>query len=425
MPSMRSSALTNPRAGAARVGVIWLVAALLVAGVALYLAFSAQSALTAAKQEADRARAEAADAKRGQTADAEYAVKLSKAVGWIDPKAESPRTSVDALAASFGEFKKQLPDLGANADSFQAALPLISAALKERADQVAALDERANGLSSELEAAQAGMRRSVGEKDTEIASLNQRIADEAANAKQTQDELQSRLDKSVSERSTLDEQRRSLEKQLEDAMRAHRARIDSYEARLQQLKQVVAFTEPPLADMPDARVLAVSDKLGAAWIDIGTNNRLVPGTRFRIESGGAGLKRVKGTAEVVAVDAEQSQVKLGELNDRFDPIVPGDVLVNPVYDPTGVRHAVLIGRFSGNYDAKNLRALLENMNIKVQDKLTLETNYLIVGSEMWTDADGNALDAPLSPSELPAYKEAESMGVQIVPLSEFRTYFRM
>jgi HAMP domain-containing protein len=422
---MRSTAFTNPRAGAARVGVIWLVAVLLVAGVALYLAFSAQSALTAAKSDMERARAEAAEAKKAQSAEAEFAVKLSKAVGWIDPKAESPRTNVDAIAGSFAELKKQLPDLGSNADTLQAALPLIAAALKGRADEVAALEERANGLTSELEAAQAGQARSVSEKDAEIAALNQRIADEAGNAKQTQDELQSRLDKSVGERSTLDEQCRSLEKQLEDTLRAHRSRIDSYEARLQQMKQVVAFAEPPLSDMPDARVLAVSDKLGSAWIDIGTHNRLVPGTRFRIESGGAGTKRVKGSAEVVAVEAEQSQVKLGELSDRFDPIVPGDVLVNPVYDPTGLRHAVLIGRFSGNYDAKNVRALLENMNIKVQDRVNLETNYLIVGSELWTDADGQALDAPLSPAELPAYKEAESLGVQIVPLSEFRLYFKM
>lgn len=422
---MRSTALTNSRAGAARVGVIWLVAVLLVAGAALYLAFSAQSALRAAESNVARAQSEAAEAKRAQAADAEFAVKLSKSVGWIDPKAENPRTSVDALGASLAELKKQLPDLGANASSLQAALPLVAAALKERADQVAALDERANGLSSELDTAKAANLRSNNEKDAEISSLNQRIADEAANAKQTQDELQSRLDKSVSERATLDEQRRALEKQLEDALRAHRSRIDAYEARLQQMKQVVAFAEPPLSDMPDARVLAVSDQLGSAWIDIGTNQRLVPGVRFRIESGGAGIKRKKGTAEVVAVDAEQAQVKLGALTDRFDPIVPGDVLVNEVYDPTGVRYATLLGRFSGDYSEKNVRALLESMNIKVQDKVSLETNYLIVGAELWTDADGQPLDAPRSPSELPMYKEAESLGVQIVPLSDFRTYFRM
>jgi hypothetical protein len=421
---MPSSALSHRR-GAARVSVIWLVAVLLVAGVALYLAFSSQSAATAARTEAEQARSEASEAKKAMAAEAEFAAKLSKSVGWTDPKSANPRSSVDALAASFAELKKQLPDLGANADSLQAALPLIGQALKERADQVAALEERVNGLSNELESEKTAHRSSKEGKDAEIASLNQRVSDEAANAKQTQDELQARLDKSVGERSTLDEQRRALEKQLEDAMRAHRSRIDSYEARLQQMKQVVAFAEPPLADMPDARVLAVSDKLGAAWIDIGTNNRLIPGTRFRVESGGAGAKRTKGTAEVVAVDAEQAQVKIGDLADRFDPIVPGDVLVNPVYDPTGVRHAVLIGRFSGNYDEKNLRALLEKMNIKVHDKLNLETNYLIVGSEMWTDADGQALDAPLSPAELPAYKEAESLGVQIVPLSEFRSYFKM
>jgi hypothetical protein len=413
------------RAGAARVGVVWLVVVLLVAGVALYLAFSSQSALAATKADVDKARQEAAEAKKAQLLDAEFATKLSKAVGWADPKAESPRTSLDAMAAALGELKKQIPDLGANADTLQATLPLVGQALKASSDKVASLDERANSLNSQFETEQGAHTRTKAEKDAEITALNQRIADESANAKQTQDELQSRLDKSVTERSTLDEQRRAVEKQLEDALRTHQRRIESYEARLQQLKQVVAFAEPPLADMPDARVLSVSDKLGAAWIDIGLQNRLIPGTRFRIEAGGVGAKRVKGTAEVVAVDKDQAQVKISELVDRFDPIVPGDVLVNPVYDPSGLRHAVLVGRFSGNYDEKNLRVLLENMGIKVQDKLNLETNYLIVGSEMWIDADGNTLSEPQQPDELPVYKEAESLGVQIVPLSEFRTYFKM
>ena len=51
-------------------------------------------------------------------------------------------------------------------------------------------------------------------------------------------------------------------------------------------------------------------------------------------------------------------------------------------------------------------------------------NYLIVGSELFTDEDGNPLEDPLSPTELPVYKDAEANGVQIVSINSLHNYFR-
>ena len=124
------------------------------------------------------------------------------------------------------------------------------------------------------------------------------------------------------------------------------------------------------------------------------------------------------------MNAEMSEVKVYDIRDRFDPPTKGDVIYNPLYDPTGLRNAVLVGRFSGSYNEKELRALLEGININLQAKLDKTTDYLIVGAELYVDEEGEPLDDPLQPSDLPTYKEAEAMGVRIVPLKLVTDYFR-
>ena len=64
--------------------------------------------------------------------------------------------------------------------------------------------------------------------------------------------------------------------------------------------------------------------------------------------------------------------------------------------------------------------------VEVQPKVDKTTHFLIVGSELWNDPNtSEPLADPMQPSELPAYKQAESLGVQIVPIQDFREYFRL
>jgi hypothetical protein len=57
-------------------------------------------------------------------------------------------------------------------------------------------------------------------------------------------------------------------------------------------------------------------------------------------------------------------------------------------------------------------------------KLDNSTDYLIVGGEMFVDQDGNALPEPMQPSDMPVYKDAEGLGVQITPIKDLRSYFK-
>ena len=65
------------------------------------------------------------------------------------------------------------------------------------------------------------------------------------------------------------------------------------------------------------------------------------------------------------------------------------------------------------------------MNITVTKGLERTTDFLIVGGEMYIDPEnGQPLDTPVQPSELPIFKEAQAEGVQVVALKELRQYFR-
>jgi hypothetical protein len=99
------------------------------------------------------------------------------------------------------------------------------------------------------------------------------------------------------------------------------------------------------------------------------------------------------------------------------------VLINPLFDPRGERNAVLVGRFSGQYDEARLRQMLSRIGVRVQTNLDLSTDFLIVGSEILADEFGEPLEEPLQPSDLPVYKQAQADGVQIIPIQRIREYF--
>ena len=161
--------------------------------------------------------------------------------------------------------------------------------------------------------------------------------------------------------------------------------------------------------------------LDRGWIDIGARNRLARGTRFRVTS--PDRQRTKAWAEVVETTSDMAEVRFVEVADRFDPVVEGDVVFNPVFDPKQERKAILLGRFSGRFNERELTALLSEMGITVQSKLGVDTDYLILGSELYVDENGEPYEEPLSPTELPVYKEAESIGVRIVPVKHLYSYF--
>lgn len=420
---MHSTFARREQRGAAKVALVWLVVMSLVAVLGLAMWFTSQSKIT--EQASDlKSREDQLGTLRSEKAALMTELgQLAELIGFRDDGAGAT-TRIEQARSGLDSLRQAIPDAPASATTAQALLAAAAGAIQTKTREAEEAEKRANSLRDQAAAAEDTVRRVTADKDKEIADLQEKLDTEQQNAKTQKDNDASRVARLQQQLSDLDAAKRAVERQIDELARAHAGEMQTKQARLAELSRLTAFRSPPLADEPDGHVLAVSSALGSGWIDLGTKNRLAVGTRFRVVAGKGDAARTKGWAEVTKTEASTAEVRFSELVDRFDPVVVGDALVNPVYDPTGARNAVLVGRFSGLMDEANLRLMLKSMGITVQDELDITTSYLIVGAEIWTDELGQPLEEPLDPTELPVYREAEALAVQLVPLQDLRSYFR-
>ncbi len=412
-------------AGKARISIVWMISVGVLFLVAVFFAFIAQSDLTNERTRVVQAEAAVADMSARLEQQNELRRNVSSALGWFDRTSVDASSDAEAARQALEELKSTFSDLGAAEKDFESSIPKIIAAYSERGRKIAELETRIQGLQGELQAAQKATGDVQVAKDETINGLQQQLSDEQKNAQQRESELEGRLEALRTQLSERDGELRTAREEAGLARRGFEDRQRRDQARISELSRATSFAKSPHADQPDARVLEVSERLQLGWIDVGANQRLARGMRFRVESGTATNRHLKAWADVTDVEANRAEVAFSGVVDRYDPVVPGDVVVNPLYDPVGGRNAVLVGRFSGSYNEQELTTLLDRMGIHVQDEVDLTTHFLIVGSELWNDPDTNEpLEEPIQPSDLPAYKNAESMGVQIIPLQDIREFFR-
>ncbi len=407
--------------GAARVSLVWLIAAVVVIIACLFMVFVAYDDKAKSDEALQDALAAAQDADERQAVATEGWTDLSEAIGWYDAAAATPRTNVDALKTSFDSIRATIPDLGDDIKDLATALPVVETAYKARGREIQQLKDDLARIESEKKALEQSLREASSQKDTQIADLNRQIQDEAENATQKQTELEDRVENLRQQNSELDSQTRTLRAELEDVARMQADEKQLWAARFNEMKASLEIPNEP--ETADGSVLQVAADSSTGYIDLGRKHRLAPGMRFRVTDGER-RGRTKGWALVTDVDVDMARVEFSELADRFEPIVQGDELCNPVYDPRAERDAVLVGRFSGKYNERELTALLAGIGIRVQQKLDLATDYLIVGAELYVDEEGEPYEEPVSPSELPVYKDAEANGVQIVALKDLQAYFK-
>jgi hypothetical protein len=408
--------------GAARISIVWMIAMIVVALVCMVMAYLGYEDKSRAEEATKLANARAIEADQRTEADAEALLNVSKLVGFFDPAAPIPRTRPEAVSAAFAELKATFTDLGPEVKTIADALPVVQRRYNDQVREVSSLKEQLAAAQNEKSTAAAAHAQVVQQKDTLLRDLEKTKADELATADARQSELEQRLASITQSRDQFSADAQKVKAQLEEQSRKFDEERSAFAARMKNMAESLKFLDEPEAK--DATVLAVSSSLPYGWIDIGANQRLAAGTRFHVVSGKLGSKVTKAWAEVTRVEADKSEVTFFDLTDRFDPAVPGDILFNPVYDPVGERHAVLAGRFSGLYSESELKVLLERLNIKVQPKLDVNTDYLIVGSEMYVDEEGNAVETPIQPSELPVYRNAEAQGVLIMPVKDLYGYFK-
>jgi len=223
--------------------------------------------------------------------------------------------------------------------------------------------------------------------------------------------LQQNLQNKVDELTTTRETAAEAEKAL-------RAEIAKKEMHASALIQKDRMRDPP--DVADGKIIGARSGVASAFINLGKKDNLQAGTVFRVRNPHS--DKVKAYAVVTRVEEERAEVSLSGIVDPIgDYVREGDQLFNEIYSPNMSRTIFLLGRFSAPYEKDRLAALLKRLGNKVVDKVGPGVDTVILGDDPINEAgDGFA-----AIKDSPEFKEANNLGVEMVPLRKIRDLVRL
>ena len=129
----------------------------------------------------------------------------------------------------------------------------------------------------------------------------------------------------------------------------------------------------------DGKVILVSRTTGVV-LDIGQKKGARRGLRFQVyRSRPDGTREKRGDIEIKTVFTDISRAMLVDGGNPINVIEKGDIIINPAFDPGRARIFVADTVFS-NPKKQALREILSNYGSVLEDTVTLNTDYLIIGT---------------------------------------------
>ncbi len=381
----------------------------------------------AKKLEAEKAKAEAGENKLG-FAEGCYA-ELAKIIGAPVP-AELPKPD---NWDKRGAVLPQDPEvLGKHLDAVRMRMKEAATQTEETAAPVILVDAL-DKLSSRYKAVKndkGAVSAVVDTKDAEIASLTKRLSDAEAAAAAKQQELNTerenqtaRLSQQLNESNTQRDDAQAKNRELTDevgkAKETSNKEVTTAKGQMKTLEASVNSLKANLrtqrdTEKPDGKVLAVNRAMGTLWINVGGKQRLRRGTTFKVyETVKGGEKLLKGRITVTSVEADKSECRV-DSDATMAGIAEGDWITNPFFDPTRATRFVFLGELTGRYNKEVAKRMLEQSGAKVDDKVTVETDFVVLGLK-------EAPDAP-ELTESADYKQAQAWGIEVIRSRDLETY---
>jgi hypothetical protein len=324
-------------------------------------------------------------------ADATKVVKdLSQRFGWKDNKpVQTYEGLVADMQSKYEALEKRNLGLQQKLNDSQKALKEANTALEQASSNYTTNLEKSNKQNTDN---QTNDRNEIKTLREEIARLGAQIE---ANLKKT------------------DQEKLDLGKQLarRDAeIKQYKDLIDARNAEIAQFK--LNRSEAPPDMRTDWKIVKMDTRGTRPYINLGSSDRVKPQLTFSIHGvglDGRPISQSKGTLEVINVIGEHlSQARITSVNDpNRDPILQGDVLYNPSWSPNIKKHVALAGVIDLTGDGRdNLREFMRNLerqnivvdayldpkDYSVKGKITVRTDYLVIGNDMTFTESGIRAD---------------------------------
>jgi len=300
-----------------------------------------------------------------------------------------------------------------------------------KADAVAAanLQTKIDGLQAENTAAKEEQGRQLAQAEAKFLDEQKRLLADRESAfnlsKQLDQKLKEAVDRHMGERKQWLLDREKLDKQ-----------ILTLNNNLKDLShEVVTYRKVPSESGIDGHIVSVGEGV-VAYGDLGKKDGVLLGMPFSIFSPsevGKTNPQPKAECRIVKIMDKACEMRLYNVKSD-NPVIPGDLLVNPVYDRERRLRFVLIGKIdvegAGGDQSEQLKGLIQQFGGRVEGAVTPQIDYLIVGDEPQVPPAPAAGASPLEQSQYKeareryiAYHEAiakaEQFGIPMLSLNRF------
>ncbi|MEM9064867.1 MAG: hypothetical protein AAGB51_05195 [Planctomycetota bacterium] len=297
----------------------------------------------------------------------------------------------------------------------------VIAVLRDRQSQIDALEQRVG----DAEAARAAAEQDLANERARVARISEEFeaqADQlATRVTSLSDEVDSYRAGITQTEQRMDERVERVQAQASDTEVRQGSRIRALESenlslrdtvrRLQQANAASVLSPTDEFALVDGQVAGINAPDNEVYLSLGTNDRVRIGMTFIVypanvviaPDANGNYPQGKGLVEITRLDAETSVARiLSELSGN--PILAGDNIANPVYDPDKVYRFIVYGNFDANGDgvaSQFERPALENRIrdwggeiLDPADGLAGDLDFLVLGARPQLPPQP-ASDAPL------------------------------
>jgi len=256
-------------------------------------------------------------------------------------------------------------------------------ALAQAYDQKIADLQGAKTNSEQLTKTIAEIKKADEDKLAALADEKQKTI---VQLQETQRKVQEQSDKLVTEKEEVRAAMIKAQAQAEAKAKQLTNKINELDAQVAEFAQKMQRSTAREFEA-DGKIVRLAAGAKTGYINLsrkdGVFNNLTFSVFDQLDLGKANVQP-KGSLRITNVMDDASEVEITTLH-KSNPIIEGDVIANVVYDHNRRFHFAVVGRFdltnSGHDDAEAVRKLIERYGGKVDDKVTVHTDYLVVGTD--------------------------------------------
>jgi hypothetical protein len=295
------------------------------------------------------------------------------------------------------QLAKQYPDIGLNDPNGAALIPVID----KLNNKVENTNKMAAATQQQLDDLQKRFNDAIQnslDKEKMLSEEKDKALSQLATIQKDYSDLKVLLEKSSSQQvkslsAQLEAEKESAKQSNQDMLKAE-AELKLAQDKIKKIQDSLnAVVPPPDADVAafkiDGRVILLDERSKTVFINIGSADHVYPGLTFAIDKNTPIPRDGKGKAEIEVynVGKNVSTARITQWDPK-NPIIVDDVIANLVWDRSKTNVFVVAGDFDldgdgtpDNNGAQRIKALIERWGGKVEDQISVDTDFLVLGSE--------------------------------------------